>query len=51
MNENMEFPGASGDDIEWLQDQFVGAIKVKESGKWESISLSFLGKGWGSKEW
>ena len=28
MNENMEFPGASGDDIEWLQDQFVGSIKV-----------------------
>jgi len=29
MNENMEFPGASGDDIEWLQDQFVGSIKAK----------------------
>eukprot|EP00091_Calanus_sinicus_P010015 TRINITY_DN23272_c0_g1_i1.p1 TRINITY_DN23272_c0_g1~~TRINITY_DN23272_c0_g1_i1.p1 ORF type:complete len:114 (-),score=30.76 TRINITY_DN23272_c0_g1_i1:106-447(-) len=29
MNENMEFPGASGDDIEWLQDQFVGYIKAK----------------------
>ena len=29
MNENMEFPGASGDDIEWLQDQFVGSIKVR----------------------
>lgn len=29
MNENMEFPGATGDDIEWLQDQFVKAIKDK----------------------
>lgn len=29
MNENMEFPGATGEDIEWLQDQFVGAIKEK----------------------
>ena len=28
MNENMEFPGISGDDIEWLQDSFVQAIKV-----------------------
>jgi len=27
MNENMEFPGASGEDIEWLQDGFVTAIK------------------------
>jgi len=29
MNENMEFPGISGDDIEWLQDQFVKSIKDK----------------------
>lgn len=28
MNENMEFPGISGEDIEWLQDSFVQAIKV-----------------------
>ena len=28
MNENMEFPGISGEDIEWLQDSFVKAIKV-----------------------
>ena len=28
MNENMEFPGASGEDIEWLQNGFVTAIKV-----------------------
>jgi hypothetical protein len=28
MNENMEFPGISGDDIEWLQEQFVKSIKV-----------------------
>jgi len=27
MNENMEFPGISGEDIEWLQDQFVRSIK------------------------
>ena len=32
MNENMEFPGASGEDIEWLQDGFVTAIKVLSSG-------------------
>jgi len=29
MNENMEFPGVSGSDIEWLQDQFVKSIKDK----------------------
>ncbi|XP_023341623.1 paladin isoform X2 [Eurytemora carolleeae] len=29
MNENMEFPGISGDDIEWLQEQFVKSIKDK----------------------
>lgn len=29
MNENMEFPGVSGDDIEWLQEQFVKCIKAK----------------------
>jgi len=27
MNENMEFPGVSGEDIEMFQDQFVNAIK------------------------
>jgi len=27
MNENMEFPGISGSDIEWLQEQFVKSIK------------------------
>ena len=32
MNENMEFPGASGEDIEWLQNGFVSAIKVLSSG-------------------
>lgn len=26
MNENMEFPGATGEDIEWMQDSFVAAI-------------------------
>jgi len=29
MNENMEFPGATGADIEWLQDSFVSSIKAK----------------------
>jgi len=29
MNENMEFPGATGEDIQWLQDRFVEAIKAK----------------------
>ena len=27
MNENMEFPGVSGDYIEWLQDNFVQVIQ------------------------
>ena len=31
MNENMEFPGATGEDIEWLQNGFVTAIKVLSS--------------------
>ncbi len=26
MNENMEFPGISGEDIQWLQDSFVETI-------------------------
>ena len=26
MNENMEFPGISGEDIQWLQDSFVQTI-------------------------
>jgi len=29
MNENMEFPGATEADINWLQDCFVGALKDK----------------------
>ena len=32
MNENMEFPGATGEDIEWLQNGFVSSIKVLSSG-------------------
>ena len=33
MNENMEFPDMSGDDIEWLQDSFVKVIfgRIEES--------------------
>lgn len=33
LNENMEFPGMSGEDIEWLQDEFVRIIfkRVEES--------------------
>ena len=27
MNENMEFPGATGEYIEWLQESFVQVIK------------------------
>ena len=27
MNENMEFPGATGEYIEWLQDSFARVIK------------------------
>merc|ERR1712037_794897 len=27
MNENMEFPGATGEYIEWLQDSFAKTIK------------------------
>merc|ERR1719370_2631754 len=26
MNENMEFPGATGEDIEWMQNSFVATI-------------------------
>ena len=26
MNENMEFPGISGEDIQWLQDSFVETV-------------------------
>jgi len=29
MNENMEFPGATEGDINWLQDCFVSALKTK----------------------
>lgn len=33
MNENMEFPDLSGDDIEWLQTEFVKSVlgRVEES--------------------
>lgn len=33
MNENMEFPSMSGEDIEWLQDEFVSAVfkRIEES--------------------
>lgn len=33
LNENMEFPDLSGDDIEWLQEAFVKTIckRVEES--------------------
>jgi len=46
MNENMEFPGATGEDIEWLQDQFVNAIreKVEASKKDRYIEESERGK-------
>ena len=40
MNENMEFPGVSGEDIEWLQDSFVKAIKVKTVRFWAVGSCS-----------
>lgn len=29
MNENMEFPGATGEYIEWLQDSFVSFIRAQ----------------------
>ena len=29
MNENMEFPDLSGDDIEWLQSDFVNVIRQR----------------------
>ena len=29
MNENMEFPGAAGDYIEWLQNSFVKVIQTE----------------------
>ena len=42
MNENMEFPDISGDDIEWLQEQFVKSIKVSSTSLEESESFDFL---------
>ena len=29
MNENMEFPGVSGEEIEWLQESFVQTISER----------------------
>ena len=31
MNENMEFPGATGEYIEWLQNSFVQIIQAEVS--------------------
>ena len=44
----MEFPGASGEDIEWLQNGFVSAIKVLSSGNYQpgnfNITFNFQDK-------
>ena len=42
MNENMEFPGISGDDIEWLQSSFVQAIKVNKNVSGLYVTYSIL---------
>lgn len=46
MNENMEFPGISGDDIQWLQDSFVKTIfdRLEESKESRSIPKEDKGK-------
>jgi len=46
MNENMEFPGISGDDIQWLQDSFVQTIftRLQESKESRSIPKEDKGK-------
>ena len=46
MNENMEFPGATGDYIEWLQDSFVQTIQaeVSESAKDPFVKKEERGK-------
>ena len=38
MNENMEFPGLAGEDIEWLQSEFVdtirGRVEASKEDRW-----------------
>ena len=41
MNENMEFPGATGEYIEWLQNSFVQIIQAEVS---ESAKNPFIKK-------
>ena len=46
MNENMEFPGATGEDIEWMQDVFVETIfkRIAESRENRSVPKEDKGK-------
>jgi len=45
MNENMEFPGATGEDIEWLQDSFVSTIFKRIADQKEDRSVPKEDKG------
>lgn len=45
MNENMEFPGISGEDIQWLQDSFVQTVKDRLEESKESRSIPKEDKG------
>jgi len=46
MNENMEFPGVSGEEIEWLQESFVQTIseRLEESKENRNIPKEHKGK-------
>ena len=46
LNENMEFPALSGEDIEWLQDEFVKAVfkRIEESKENRFIAKEDRGK-------
>ena len=45
MNENMEFPGASPEDIEWLQDQFIKTIQQQIENSKEDRKVAKEDKG------
>ena len=44
MNENMEFPGISGEEIQWLQESFVQTIfaRLEVSAGYLEIHLSII---------
>ena len=44
MNENMEFPGISGEEIQWLQDSFVQTIFARLEVCAEYIGINLLAR-------